>query len=93
LEVLMHHADPTVDRFAWAGKAHGLPLQADRSVVSVIQAVDDIHQRGFARAVFTEQRQNFATMQGQADLIVRQNARKAFGHAVEFKYDLLLIKR
>jgi len=44
----VHHADTAADRLARAGKADLTPLDPDRAAVSVVQAVDDIHQRALA---------------------------------------------
>ena len=42
-----------------------------------MEAVENLHQRAFARAIFAEQRVNFARLDGQIHIVVREHARKA----------------
>ena len=47
-----------------------LAIFLDRALLRLIQAEQDAHQRGLARAVFTEQRMDLAAPQLQGDVVV-----------------------
>ena len=53
-EVLVHHADAEVDRVRGERIATGGPVR-DAAGVGLVQAVDDVHQRGLPGAVLTQQ--------------------------------------
>ena len=53
-----------------------LPFQPDAAAVGVINAGQRFNQRGFTRAVFAEQRHNFAAPQAEVDVIQRFHAGK-----------------
>ena len=59
-EVLMDHADPAGDRVRGAGQVDLVAVQQDRALVGLGQPVEDIHQRGLAGAVLTEERVDLA---------------------------------
>ena len=61
---------------------HGLPVHQDLAFVGVIEAVEDAHQRGLARAVFAQQGVNFARGQGKIDVVVGHQGAKALGDPV-----------
>ena len=69
-EVLMHHADAQLYRLTGGVDTDFLPLQKNLSLGGLIQADQNIHQRGLAGAVFTQQRQYLAPVHGQADVLV-----------------------
>ena len=54
----------------------------------MIQAVQDIHQRGFAGAVFTQQGMDFALAQVEIDIVVGQHAREMLGDAFGFENNI-----
>ena len=55
-----------------------LPLQKDLALRGLVQTDQDIHQRRLARAVFAQQRQHLAAIDGQADVFVGVEAAKPF---------------
>ena len=57
-EVLVHHADARRDRVAGALKRHGLAVDEDLSLIGGVHPVQDVHERGLARAIFSQQRVN-----------------------------------
>jgi hypothetical protein len=57
-------------------------VQPDFAGIGLICAGEDFHQRAFARAVFTHQRQNFAGVDGQTHVIQRDGRAEAFGHSL-----------
>ena len=62
----------------------GLSLHPDFPGVGLIQAVEDAHQRAFARAIFTQQGMDFALLQGEIHLVVGGQIAKALDDAAHF---------
>ena len=69
-EVLVYHADAQLHRLAGGLDADLLPLQKILPSVGWYSNDQDIHQRRLARAVFAQQRQHLAAIDGQADVFV-----------------------
>ncbi len=59
----------------------GWPLTVILPLVRLVEAVEDVHQRGLARAIFTQERVDLPLLQGEINVIVGKHARKAFGDA------------
>jgi hypothetical protein len=51
----------------------------------MIETVENVHQGRFARAVFAEERVDFALLQSQVNVIVREDAGKSLGDSVEYE--------
>jgi hypothetical protein len=60
LEVLMHHADSSGDRLPRPSKIDGFAAQADVAAVPRNKAVEDVHERRLAGAVFPDQGMDLA---------------------------------
>ena len=84
-EFLMHHADAESDRVLGAAEAHPFAIDQNFSGVHRMEAVENLHQGAFARAIFAEQRVNFARLNRQIDVVVREHARKAFYDVPHFQ--------
>ncbi len=72
-KLLVHHADAGRERIKGRGKVHLLPVQEHVAAVSAgiadhIHAKQDLHQRALARAVFADQAEHLALVQGQVDV-------------------------
>ena len=76
-EVLVHHADAGLDRGARRAELDRLPRDHDLALVGVVQPVEDVHQGRLAGAVLAEQRMHLALAEVEADVVVRDDARKA----------------
>ena len=59
-EVLMHHADPQLNGFVRRIDVRLFTVYEDFALCGLIQAVEDVHQRGLARAVLAENRVNLS---------------------------------
>jgi hypothetical protein len=70
LKVLMNHTDTIFECILGGGNGSGLSVYQDFTLVRVINTRQHIHQRCFAAAVFTQQRQNFTTMNVQRNIAV-----------------------
>ena len=84
-EVLVHHADPEVDRVA--GRAHldRLAVDQDLALVRPVEAVEDVHQRRLPGAVLAEQRVHLAAAQVEVDVVVRDHAGEALRDALQLE--------
>ena len=83
--MLKHHADSEAARLSRVAHGHALSLPDQLPRVSVDDAVDDLHQRTFARTVFTKQGMDFARGDAQVDVIVGQAARVALADAAQLQ--------
>ena len=86
-KVLMHHADPVANRRAWPAHPHRLTAHQHLTGILLIQAVENVHQRGLPGAILTKQRQHLAVLERQAHLFVGKHAWKALGNAACLKHD------
>ena len=66
-EVLEHHADAEAAGGGRIGNRARLALPAELARTRLQRAIDDLHQRRFAGAVFTEQGMDFAREQIEVD--------------------------
>jgi hypothetical protein len=80
-EVLVHHADPGLDRVRRGAEVDALAHHLDGALVGLLHPVEDLHQGGLARAVLTAQGVDFADSDAQVDVAVGDDARKALGDA------------
>jgi len=53
-----------------------------------IVAEQNVHQRGFASTVLTEQREDLTLLQGQADVVIGVEFAEAFTDSAYFKHRL-----
>ena len=86
LEVLMHHSD--VQRVCVVGivDVDDLAVLLDGSLIRLIQAEQHAHQRGLARAVFSQQGVNFALFELKRHVVVGLNSREFFGDVQHLDY-------
>src|SRR6267143_4773576 len=68
-EVLVDHSDAERDSVARTGDSHLAPAEADRSRIGPIEAVQDVHQGGLARAVLADEGVDLALVDGQVDAV------------------------
>ena len=84
-EVLVHHADAPGDGVPRVLDGHRLVAQADGAGVRPVQAVEDLHQGGLARAVLAHQGVDFAGGEVEGDLVVGPHSREHLGDPVHFQ--------
>ncbi len=80
LEVLMDHTNAMVESILGGGNYHGLAVNADFSLVRVVDAGEHIHEGGFAAAVFAQQGQNLSPVDVQPDLVIGQHRTEGLGN-------------
>src|SRR5262249_30622384 len=82
-EVLMHHADAELQRYAWVSDHRRPPLPEHLAGVGLIQAVQDAHQRGLAGAVLAHQSVDLPGADAQRDAVVGEDPGKPLGDLPE----------
>jgi len=68
LEMLVDHADALAHRVAWRTEDDAPAMDRDGAGVRQINAGQDIHQGGFAGAVFAQKGMDLARLDGEADV-------------------------
>ena len=84
-EVLEHHADAEFARLRRAGHLHRLAVPADLAFVGPHGAVNNLHQRRLAGAVFTQHGMDLAWRDLQVDAVVRLHRRILLADVDEFE--------
>ncbi len=74
--MLVHHADPALDRLLRRVDPHRLAVAQDLALVRVVEPVEDAHERRLAGAVLAEQRVYLALPEVEVDVVVREDARE-----------------
>ena len=82
-EVLVDHPDAGGDRVAGAGEVLDHVVELDLALVGLVEAVQDVHQRGLAGAVLAEKTVDLAWFDSQRDPVVRYEGSEAFGDVAE----------
>ena len=75
-EMLVHHADTRRNRVARALERHGLAVDEDLPLVGGVHPVQDVHERGLARAVLPEQGMNMSLLDRDIDRVVGDEGAK-----------------
>ena len=60
--MLVNHSDAVCNGVAWGAKSGGFAGDSDLPGIGLVQAIDEIHQGGFAGAVFTQNGMDFALL-------------------------------
>ena len=81
--MLVHHAHAHGDGLGRALLLHPLSLYVDRTAGGLVEAVEHVHQRGFARAVFAYQRKDLAGVDVQRHVVVGQHAGELHGDVLK----------
>ena len=82
-KMLVNHADALGDHVFGVEVLHALAANIDVAGGRGLDAVQNIHQRGFTGAVFTDQGENLAAPDLQTDVVIRQNAGELHGNMVK----------
>jgi hypothetical protein len=79
--VLVHHADPDLDRVGGGAEVDTGARHVDGALVGLLHPVEDLHQGGLARAVLTAQGVDLTDPDAQVDVAVGDDAGEALGDA------------
>jgi hypothetical protein len=82
--VLVDHPDARRDRVPGGTEGHGCPVDADLALVGTLHAVQDLHERGLARAVLADDGMHVALPHGKGDVAVGHDAGESFCDPLEF---------
>jgi len=83
-EVLMDHPDAARDGVAGRAELDGLAVDADHTRIGTVEARQDAHQGGFARAVLAEQGEHLPGADGEVDARVRHDPGERLDDALQF---------
>ena len=83
--MLVDHADPLRDGVRRRRDGDWLAAEQDLALVGRDQAVQDVHQRRLAGAVLAKERVDLASTHVEVDVVVRDHAGEAFGHAAHLQ--------
>ena len=74
--------------------SYGFVIDFDRAAVRLMRASDDLDERGFARAVFAEQRVDFARTKVKGHLLERAHRAEGFCHGrkLEERFQTILLR-
>jgi len=81
--MLMHHADPGLERCTGVSTREFATEDLDRTRIRPVMPKQDRHQRGFARPVFPEQGEHLAASEGQGNVVVGDQISKTLADARE----------
>ena len=82
--MLMHHADTCFDRLLRRVEFQGLTKDVDGAFVWHVETVQNGHERGFTRAVLTNDPVDCPGLDRQIDVFIGLNRSKRFGDTVQF---------
>src|SRR5262249_40018355 len=82
-EVLVHHSDAARDRVPRIAEANLLAADEDLAGSRLVQPGEDVHQGGFACAVFPDQRDHLSRAKLHRDVVHRHHALKSLGDVAE----------
>ena len=72
MKVLMDHADAVLNGILRIADGRFRAVDANLPFVRMVQAVEHLHQRRFARAILAQQRVDLARVHIEVDLVRRQ---------------------
>ena len=86
-QLLMHDGDPGIFGRMHAVELAHLTVHANLALVGAVRidAAEDVHESGFAGAIFADERVNLAGMEIDRNTIERKDARKALGDLAHFQ--------
>ena len=83
LETLEDHADPGTDRGLAVGDLHRLAADQDLARIGLVEAVENGHQRGFARAILADDAVDRAARDADRDILVRLHRAEGLADAAQ----------
>ena len=76
---------PRVDGVGGDGERHRLAVDADRALVGLLHAVEDLHQGRLAGAVLAHDGVDGAAAHGDVDVVVGHDPREPLGDAAQLQ--------
>ena len=83
VQLLMNKGDSERHRVVNVVNLQRFPVEFKLAIVRLINSADDFHQRGFARAIFAAERDDFSCADFQRDVIERDDAGKTFPDSIQ----------
>ena len=85
-EMLVHHADSRGIGVVRGAEPHRRAVDEQAAFVRLVQAHQDVHQGGLARAVFAHERQDLVLSYAERDAVAGGDARKPFRDAFNAQF-------
>ena len=86
VQFLVDHGYPSVDGLPRAGEMNFVAIEPDGSTgVGIVDAGDDSHERGLARAIFADKPHDLAGPNGEIDVGQHMNATEGLADAAQFE--------
>ena len=82
--MLVHHADVEGRGVVGVVDLHDLAVFLDDACFRLIKSEQNAHQRGFARAVFSQQSVNLSPAELESDIVIGDNAGEFFPDVEHF---------
>jgi hypothetical protein len=82
-EMLVHHAEPELDRVRGRGDLRCSVVDLDRAPIGREQPVEHTHERALPRAIFADQRVCFARNEIERDIVIGNEAAEFFGDVAQ----------
>ena len=86
LEMLMDHADAQIDGIAGGVQFDGAAIDKYLTLGGLIQPVDDIHKGRFAGAVFPQESEDLALVQGKVYLFIGDDTGEELGDPLGLEF-------
>ncbi len=84
-QFLVHHADPRCPGIARRAEMHRMPIEPHLALILGVHAGDDLHQRGFARAVLADKPMDLAGRGGKIHRAQGRDAAERLGDPGKFQ--------
>ena len=84
-EVLVHHADPGLDRVARSVEVDRATVDQQLTLVRRVQAVEHVHQRALAGTVLAEERVDLTRLDREVDVVVGHQGPEPLGDPLELQ--------
>src|SRR3989442_4950222 len=85
VKFLMNESDSQAERIGDVVNANRCAAYTQFAAVRLVNAAEDFHQRGFARAILSHQSNDFAFADLQADVVERHHAGEPFGDSLHLE--------
>ena len=82
-EMLVHHADPVLDRGLRRAQVDRLAAEQDATLVGRVEPVEDVHQSRLPGPVLAEQRVHLTREKVEVDVVVGEHSREPLGDSLE----------
>ena len=84
--MLMHHANSLSNGIHGGAERYPLPFDQDLAAVRLVKSVENVHQCGFSRTVFSYNCMDCTALHAERNSIICQHCRKLLTNLPHFYY-------